>query len=88
MKKLLVVFVLMVGLVIPNLKAQNVLDGIYVKEHNPTRQVIPYAYLREADVMWAKRVWEVIDLKQKIRVINMTNLMNKGKLFLCIYNTL
>ena len=68
MKKLLVVFVLMVGLVIPNLKAQNVLDGIYVKEHNPTRQVIPYAYLREADVMWAKRVWEVIDLKQKINL--------------------
>ena len=40
---------------------QNVLDGIYVKEHNPTRQTIQLAYLREADVMWSKRVWEVIN---------------------------
>lgn len=45
---------------------QTVLDGAYVKEHNPTRKVIAYPYLREADVMWAKRIWQVIDLKQKI----------------------
>jgi gliding motility associated protien GldN len=45
---------------------QTVLDGAYVKEHNPTRKVIPYPYLREADVMWAKRIWQVVDLKQKI----------------------
>lgn len=48
--------------------AQTVLDGIYVREHNPTRQVIQFAYLREADVMWSKRVWEVVDLKQKINL--------------------
>jgi gliding motility associated protien GldN len=45
---------------------QTVLDGAYVKEHNPTRKVIPYPHLRQADVMWSRRVWEVIDLKQKI----------------------
>ncbi len=45
---------------------QTVLDGAYVREHNPTRKVIAYPYLREADVMWAKRIWEVIDLRQKI----------------------
>lgn len=49
-------------------KSQTVLDGIYVKEHNPARQVIPFAFLREADVMWSKRVWEVIDLRQKINL--------------------
>jgi gliding motility associated protien GldN len=43
-----------------------VLDGAYVREHNPTRKVIGYPYLREADVMWAKRIWQVIDLRQKI----------------------
>jgi gliding motility associated protien GldN len=43
-----------------------VLDGAYVREHNPTRKVISYPYLREADVMWSKRIWQVIDLKQKI----------------------
>jgi len=46
-------------------QTQTVLDGAYVREHNPTRKVIGYPYLREADVMWAKRIWQVIDLRQK-----------------------
>jgi gliding motility associated protien GldN len=48
--------------------AQNVLDGVYVKEHTPERQVIPYPYLREADVMWSKRIWRMIDLNEKINL--------------------
>ena len=47
-------------------QTQTVLDGAYVREHNPTRKVIGYPYLREADVMWAKRIWQVIDLRQKM----------------------
>ncbi|MBI4648122.1 MAG: gliding motility protein GldN [Bacteroidia bacterium] len=46
-------------------KAQ-VLDGIFVKEHVPERKPIPYHHLREADMMWTKRVWRVIDMQQKI----------------------
>lgn len=46
--------------------AQNVLDGVYVKEHYPTRRVVPYTHLREADVMWATRIWRKIDLREKI----------------------
>lgn len=46
--------------------AQNVLDGVYVKEHYPTRKVIPYTHLREADVMWSKRIWRKLDLREKI----------------------
>jgi len=41
-------------------------DGVYTKENSRTRRVIPYAHLREADVMWSKRVWRVIDLKEKM----------------------
>jgi gliding motility associated protien GldN len=41
-------------------------DGVYTKENTRTRRVIPYAHLREADVMWSKRVWRVIDLKEKM----------------------
>lgn len=63
-KRILLLFLL----VIPGLMAtaQNVLDGVYVKENNPARRVIPYTYLREADVMWAKRIWRHIDLNEKI----------------------
>lgn len=42
-----------------------VLDGVYVQEHIPTKRVIQYAHLREADVMWSKRVWRTIDLREK-----------------------
>jgi len=41
-------------------------DGVYTKEHTRTRRAIPYPHLREADVMWSKRVWRVIDLREKI----------------------
>lgn len=68
MKKFLLLCVFFLSICTFKINAQNVLDGVYVREHNPTRQVIPYAFLREADVLWAKRVWEVIDLKQKINL--------------------
>jgi len=48
--------------------AQNVLDGVYVREHNPQRRVVPLSYLREADVMWSKKVWRIIDLKEKMNL--------------------
>lgn len=49
-----------------NVQAQNVLDGVYVKEHAPSRKVIPYTPLREADVMWILRIWRIVDLREKI----------------------
>ncbi len=45
---------------------QEVLDGAYIDEHKKTRQVIRHPHLRSSDVMWEKRVWRVIDNKQKI----------------------
>lgn len=47
-------------------QVSNVLDGAYVKESNITKRVVPYPYLREADVMYTKRVWQRIDLRQKM----------------------
>ncbi|HRF80833.1 MAG TPA: gliding motility protein GldN, partial [Flavobacteriales bacterium] len=46
--------------------AQTVLDGAYIKEHTKTKRVVPYTHIREADVMWARRVWRTIDLREKI----------------------
>ena len=40
-------------------------DQIYVKENSRARKVIPYVPLREADVMWSKRVWRTIDMREK-----------------------
>ena len=69
MKKLLIFLVALFCSVSINttvVSAQNVLDGVYVKEHYPTRKVIPYTHLREADVMWATRIWRKLDLREKI----------------------
>ncbi len=33
---------------------------------NPARKPIPYTYIREADVMWSKRIWRTIDLREKL----------------------
>jgi gliding motility associated protien GldN len=41
-------------------------DGVYTKENTHTRRAISYPTLREADVMWSKRVWRTIDLREKI----------------------
>ncbi|MDA9783160.1 gliding motility protein GldN [Vicingaceae bacterium] len=43
-----------------------VLDGVFIKETSPTRRVIPYTHVREADVTYLKRVWRIIDLKEKM----------------------
>lgn len=49
-----------------NTPAPNVTDGVYMKTQIPTKRMIPYEHVREADVMWSKRVWRTIDLREKI----------------------
>lgn len=41
-------------------------DGVYDKIHTVNRVPVPYAPLRQADVFWAKRIWRVIDMREKI----------------------
>lgn len=40
-------------------------DQLYLKENTMSRRPIPYTHLREADVMWSKRVWRTIELREK-----------------------
>jgi gliding motility associated protien GldN len=56
-----------------SLNAQSVLgdqplDGVYKREHVPTRKPIPYVSLREADVTYKRRVWRILDLREKINL--------------------
>ncbi|QKG78856.1 type IX secretion system ring subunit PorN/GldN [Tenuifilum thalassicum] len=41
-------------------------DGFYTRETMPARVPVPYQFVREADVLWSKRIWRVIDLRQKM----------------------
>lgn len=66
MKKTFVLSMVVLLSFCANAQTQDVLDGAYIKQHNLTKQVIPYPHLREADVMWAKRIWQVIDLREKM----------------------
>jgi len=43
----------------------DVLDGSFIPSHSSLKS-IPYPYLREANVMWSKRIWRVIDMREKI----------------------
>jgi len=41
-------------------------DGIYEEEATGVKKPMPFPYVREADVMWKKRIWREIDFRQKI----------------------
>ncbi|HRI27341.1 MAG TPA: gliding motility protein GldN [Chitinophagales bacterium] len=41
-------------------------DGAYDRNIAKERRPLPYAPLREADIFWEKRVWRVIDTRQKM----------------------
>ena len=43
-----------------------IIDGVYLSTHVPTKRLIPYEHVREADVIWSKRVWRTLDLREKI----------------------
>src|SRR6476620_5552237 len=81
MKKIILALILFAGSVqafaqLPNLnndtvpqRAQKPLDGYYEKKNILSAKVSPYASLRESDVMFSKRVWREIDLREKVNMI-------------------
>jgi gliding motility associated protien GldN len=44
------------------------LDGIVQKNTIFEKQILPYETIREADVMWEKRVWRVLDVREKMNL--------------------
>jgi gliding motility associated protien GldN len=65
---LILVLLLSIGFGSNNSFGQNVLDGLYANEHVANRKPISYPYVREADVLWAKKVWRIVDLREKINL--------------------
>jgi gliding motility associated protien GldN len=42
------------------------LDLVYKKDHIFNKKPIAYPHVREADIMWSKVVWRIIDLREKM----------------------
>ncbi|GIV33580.1 MAG: hypothetical protein KatS3mg031_1115 [Chitinophagales bacterium] len=43
-------------------------DAAYDKITIEERQIVPYDHIREADVFWSKRIWRVIDTREKMNL--------------------
>jgi gliding motility associated protien GldN len=41
-------------------------DGVYDKTAITHVQPIPYPYLREADIVWTRRIWRMLDMREKL----------------------
>jgi gliding motility associated protien GldN len=46
--------------------SQTVDDEVYTKENIPAKKPLTYPSLREADVMWSKKLWQLIDCRKKM----------------------
>jgi gliding motility associated protien GldN len=76
MKKVLIASLFLLGLTVNaqinvdagpiNVPVDGIIDGVFIKEHVVTKKMVPYTHVREADVIWSRRVWESIDLREKI----------------------
>lgn len=49
-----------------NVPTQGVIDGVAITEIIPTKKLIPYEHVREADLVWSKRVWRQLDMREKM----------------------
>jgi gliding motility associated protien GldN len=81
MKNIFFAFILVACTLVVNAQAPNLtnstkpnaterpLDGYYKKANVLNARVTPYANLRESDVMFSKRVWREIDVRDKVNTI-------------------
>ena len=63
-----IVFAVALLLAAGSVFAQEPLDGAYVKTTTKEKEIVPYDYVREADVFWAKRIWRIIDVREKMNL--------------------
>lgn len=51
-----------------NTESSQVRDGAYDRNSLKEKKILQYDHLREADIFWEKRVWRVIDTRQKMNL--------------------
>ena len=44
-------------------------DGLYVENGTGVKKIVAYPEVREADILWKKRVWREIDFRQKMNLV-------------------
>jgi len=68
---------------------QDLKTEVYEKVNIPKKKPIPYPDVREADVMWAKVIWRMIDLREKMNLnlyYPLENIANRKSLVHCLYD--
>ncbi len=68
MKRVVLIFIsvfMALGTFVSVNAQQDYLTEVYTREHIRNKQPVPYSYVREADVVWAKDIYRIIDLRQK-----------------------
>lgn len=84
MKRILLIALLSLSVTVTF--AQGVYDDfIYTRQAVTERKVIDWPYLREADVLWAKRIWRIVDTREKQ---NQPMQWPKNPLNVIIYNAI
>lgn len=51
-----------------DLNADRPLDDITEKTNVMEKRILPYDHIREADIFWEKRIWRVIDVREKMNL--------------------
>jgi gliding motility associated protien GldN len=72
MKKLLISLFTLSLIIAININSQSQIldsppqDGLFPDIGMIDKKPVPYPPLRKADIMWSKRIWRVIDMREKI----------------------
>ena len=68
------------------------MNNVYDKSQHTKKEIVPLSPLREADVMWSRKIWRDIDLRQKINhplyypQEEIVETIDRDNLFTVLYN--
>jgi len=72
MKRLVLIFLLGAIIFVQNPKkseAQTIDDNVYTKENIAGKKPLDYVSIREADVMWSKKLWQMLDCRKRMNQV-------------------